>query len=253
MRAVLISVVVAFQFLTIVPPPLRRTVTPEELGKSVTFFPLVGLLMGLLLFGLHRLLSAIFPETVAAAILLAVWIACSGALHFDGLLDAADGLLGGRTPEDRMRILRDERVGAFAVAAGGTVLLLKFAAIGGIGAAGALIIAPVVGRWLTSIGVVLFSYARPAGLGQDMKDNAGWPQAAGATAIAAATLGFLAPSVGIAASGASVVLACISAWLIVRFTLSRIPGLTGDIYGALCEVGETVCIVTLAANWAAWD
>lgn len=251
MRAVLISVAVAFQFLTIVPPPLRRKVSPGELGKAVTFFPLVGLLIGLLLFGLHRLLSAIFPVTVAAAILLAVWIACSGALHFDGLLDAADGLLGGRTPEDRMRILRDELVGAFAVAAGGTALLLKFAAMGSIGAAGALIAAPIVGRWLTSIGVVLFSYARPDGLGRDMKDNAGWPQAVGATAIAAATLGFLTPSVGIAATGAAIALVCISGWLLIRFTLSRIPGLTGDIYGALCEVGETVCIVTLAANWTA--
>ena len=84
-----------------------------------------------------------------------------------------------------------------------------------------------------------------------MKDNAGWPQVAGATVIAAATVGFLAPSVGIAATGAAVVLACICAWTLVRFTLSRIPGLTGDIYGALCEVGETVCIVTLAANWSA--
>ncbi len=249
MKAVVTCVAVAVQFLTIVPPLLRRPPSPDELGRSVTFFPLVGLLIGLLLFGLHSVLSTIFPALLAAAILLGVWTLCSGALHFDGLLDTVDGLLGGRDAEDRMRILRDARVGSFAVAAGGTVLFLKFAAIGSIGAAGALVVAPVAGRWLTSMAVVLFSYARPAGLGRDMKDNAGWPQAAGATAIAAATVGFLAPSVGIAATGATVVLACIIAWILVRFTLSRIPGLTGDIYGALCEVGETVCIVTLAANW----
>lgn len=250
MKAVLTGVAVAFQFLTIVPPLLRRPMAPEELGRAITFFPLVGLLIGLLLFGLHRALSAILPELLAAAILLGVWILCSGALHFDGLLDTVDGLLGGRDAEDRMRILRDARVGSFAVAAGGTLLLLKFAAIGTIGAAGALVVAPVAGRWLTSMAVVLFPYARPAGLGRDMKDNAGWPQAAGATAIAAATVGFLAPSVGIAATCAAVVLVCFSAWILIRFTLSRIPGLTGDIYGTLCEVGETVCIVTLAANWS---
>ncbi len=251
MKAGLTGIAVAFQFLTIVPPLLRRPLAPDELGRSVTFFPLVGLLLGLLLLGLHSVLSTIFPDLLTAAILLGVWTLCSGALHFDGLLDTVDGLLGGRDAEDRMRILRDARVGSFAVAAGGTVLLLKFAAIGSIGAAGALVVAPVAGRWLTSMAVVLFSYARPAGLGRDMKDNAGWPQVAGATVIAAATVGFLAPSVGIAATGAAVVLACISAWTLVRFTLSRIPGLTGDIYGALCEVGETVCIVTLAANWSA--
>ena len=184
-----------------------------------------------------------------AAILLGVWIACSGALHFDGFLDAVDGLLGGRTAEDRMRILRDARVGAFAVAAGVTMLLLKYAAIGGIGAAEALVVAPLLGRWVTSMAVVLFPYARTEGLGREMKDNAGWPQAAGASAIAMAALGFLAPTVGIAATIGAVALVGLSAWLLIRFTLARIPGLTGDIYGALCEVGETVCIVTLAAYW----
>ena len=249
-KAILTGVVVAFQFLTIVPPFLRRTVIPDELGRSVTYFPLVGLLIGLLLFGMHRLLSAIFPTALVAAILLGVWIASSGALHFDGLLDAVDGLLGGRTAEDRMRILRDASVGAFAVAAGGTMLLLKYAAIGSIGAAGALIVAPLLGRWVMSVTIALFPYARAEGLGREMKDNAGWPQVAWATAISMAALVVLAPSVGIAATVTAVVAVGLSAWLLIRFTLARIPGLTGDIYGALCEVGETVCIVTLAAYWS---
>ena len=153
---------VALQFLTTVPPLLRRTVTPDELGRSVAFFPLVGLLIGLLLFGLHRLLFAAFPS----AILLGVWILCSGALHFDGFVDAVDGLLGGRTAEDRMRIMRDERVGAFAIAGGGTLLLLKFAALGVVGVAPvAFIAAPLLGRWVMSAAIVLFPYARAEGLG----------------------------------------------------------------------------------------
>ncbi len=251
MKALQTGVVVALQFLTIVPPLLRRTMTPNELGRSVTFFPLVGILIGLLLFGLHRLLSAVFPDLLTAAILLGVWTLCSGALHFDGLLDAVDGLLGGRTPEDRLRILRDARVGSFAVAAGGTILLVKFAAIGSIESPGPLIVAPLLGRWVVSMAVILFPYARTGGLGREMKNNAGWPQAAGASAIAVAALGLYAPSVGTAAIGAAVIAVCLSAWLLVRFALARIPGLTGDIYGALCEVGETVCIVTLAASWSA--
>ena len=249
MKAILTGVVVAFQFLTIVPPLLSRKITPDELGRSVTFFPLVGLLFGLLLFGLNRLLSAFFPTDLVAAILLGVWIAGSGALHFDGFLDAVDGLLGGRTAEDRMRILRDVRVGAFAVAAGGIMLLLKFTAIGSIGAGGALIVAPLLGRWAISLAIVLFPYARAEGLGREIKDNAGWPQVAGATAISAAALVVLAPSAGIAATVTAVVAVGLSAWLLIRFTLARIPGLTGDIYGALCEVGEAVCLVTFAACW----
>ncbi len=251
MKAILTSVVVAFQFLTTVPPILRRNITPDELGRAVTYFPLVGIFIGFLLFGLNRILSAIFPSPLLAAVLLGVWIVCSGALHFDGLLDTVDGLLGGRTPEDRMRILRDARVGAFAVAAGGTVLLLKFAAIGSLGSPWPLVVAPLLGRWVVSMAVVLFPYARSEGLGRGMKDNAGWAQAAGASATAVIALALLATSVGAAASGAALVAVCISSWLLVRFALARIPGLTGDIYGALCEVGEVVCIVTLAADWSA--
>ena len=71
-----------------------------------------------------------------------------------------------------------------------------------------------------------------------------------ASPISSAALVVLAPSVGIAATVTAVVAVGLSAWLLIRFTLARIPGLTGDIYGALCEVGETVCIVTLAAYWS---
>ena len=250
MKGILTGIAVALQFLTIVTPTLRRTVTPDELGRSVAFFPLVGLLIGLLLYGLHRLLYAAFPSTILAAILLGVWILCSGALHFDGFVDAVDGLLGGRTPGARLRILRDERVGAFAVAAAGTLLLLKFAALAAVGGApAALIVAPLLGRWVMSVAVALFPYARAEGLGRAMNDSAGWPRVAGASAICVAALGVLAPSVGIAATGAAVVAVGLITWLLIRFTLARIPGLTGDIYGALCEVGETVCLVTLAAHW----
>ena len=82
-----------------------------------------------------------------------------------------------------------------------------------------------------------------------MKDSVGWPQAVGASAISAAALGVLAPFVGLATTGAAVAAVGLGAWLLIRFTLARIPGLTGDIYGALCEVGETLCLITLAAHW----
>lgn len=241
----------ALQFLTIAPPLQRRTFTAAETGSAVAWFPLVGLLIGLLLFGLHRLLQAAFPPALQGALLLAIWIGSSGALHFDGFLDAVDGLLGGNTVEDRLRILRDVHVGAFAVAAGIALLLLKYAALTGISAApAALIAAPLLGRWAMSAAVTIFPYARETGLGRAMKDNAGWPQAVVASAISLAALGILAPTVGIVPTVAAVAVVGVSAWLLIRFTLARIPGLTGDMYGAICEVGETLCLLTLAAKWS---
>ena len=250
MKGLLTDALVAVQFLTVAPALLRRDVSPRELGNSVTYFPLVGLLIGLLLFGLQRLLEAVFPSAVGAAMLVGVWILCSGALHFDGFVDAVDGLLGGRTEDDRLRILRDERVGAFAVAAGGTLLLLKFGALGTIGDRSAgLIAAPLLGRWVMSTAVALYPYARAEGLGRAMKENSGWQQFAGASVFTAAVLAVLAPLAGIVAMAAAAVVVGFGAWLMIRFTLARIPGLTGDIYGALCEVGEALCLVTLAARW----
>ena len=225
--------------------------TPDELGRSVTYFPLVWPAdSGFFCSGCIGFFLPSFRRRWWRQFCWVYGSRGSGALHFDGLLDAVDGLLGGRTAEDRMRILRDVSVGAFAVAAGGTMLLLKYAAIGGIGSAGALIVAPLLGRWVMSVTIALFPYARAEGLGREMKDNAGWPQVAWATAISMAALVVLAPFVGIAATVTAVVAVGLSAWLLIRFTLARIPGLTGDIYGALCEVGETVCIVTLAAYWS---
>ncbi len=250
MRGLLTDALVAVQFLTVAPALLRRSISPRELGKSVAYFPLVGLLIGLLLFGLQRPLEAVFPAAVGAAILLGAWTLCSGALHFDGFVDAVDGLLGGRTTDDRLRILRDESVGAFAVAAGGTLLLLKFGALSVIGAKpAALIAAPLLGRWVMSAAVALYPYARAAGLGRAMKENSGWQQFVGASAFTAAALAALAPLAGIAATAAAVAVVGLGAWLLVRFTLRRIPGLTGDVYGALCEVAETLCLVTLVAHW----
>jgi len=249
-KGLLTGALVAAQFLTVAPPLVRRDVTPRELGKAVAYFPLVGLLIGVLLFGLHRLLEAVFPAVVGAAILLGVWIVCSGALHFDGFVDAVDGLLGGRTADERLRILRDERVGAFAVAAGGTLLLLKFGALVVIGAKpAALIAAPLLGRWVMSAAIALYPYGRAEGLGRAMKENSGWQQFALASLFTAAVLAALAPLAGIAATAAAVVVVGLGAWLLTLFTLRRIPGLTGDIYGALCEVAETLCLVTLAAHW----
>ena len=251
----------ALQFLTITPPIVRRPFTPAELGQAVGFFPLVGLLLGgvltLLAWGLGRL----FPPGVTAALVLAAWVGLTGALHLDGFLDTCDGLFGGGDPETRLRILRDERVGAYAVAGGVLLLLTKYAALAAIvGATGAsslpwahglwragtqraaLLLVPVLGRWGMALAVVAFPYARPEGLGRAMKDHAGWGQAllAGATALAVAAL--VAGWAGLAAWA----LATGATWLLARFALRRLPGLTGDIYGAVCEVVEVLMLVGLS-------
>ena len=236
-----IDFMVAMQFLTVIPPVIKRRFTLPEMGRAVGYYPLVGLVIGGVLVGADRLFNFFLPPMLSAALLLAVWVLSSGALHVDGFLDSLDGLLGGFTPESRLSILRDEHKGAFAVAGGILIFLVKFAAIYSLSGwrTPALLLAPMLGRWIISLAIMAFPYARPEGLGKVMKDNAGWVQVALATGIMLLAAALAAGVFGLAACAAAVLIGLLVVW----FTLRRIPGLTGDVYGALCELVETAVVL----------
>jgi adenosylcobinamide-GDP ribazoletransferase len=237
----------AVQFLTVAPSFCRRPFTPRELGRAVGWFPLVGLLLGLLLAGLDRTLGLVFVPGVTAALVLVAWVVATGALHLDGFLDSCDGLFGGRTPEARLRIMRDERAGAFAVVGGVLLLLVKYAALAGIAdRLAVLIVAPVLGRWAMALAVVAFPYARAEGLGRDIKNHARWPQAV----LAVVTAGLAAGLAGGWRGLAALTLASVMPWLAALFVRRRLPGFTGDIYGALCEMVEALVLLVFVAEVA---
>ncbi len=244
------SFLAALQFLLLTPAFIRRTFTPQEMGKAVGFYPLVGLLLGAILAIVDILLGFIFPIQVRSALILALWVVLTGGLHLDGFLDACDGLLGGSTPERRMEIMRDERVGAFALAGGVLLLLIFFASLNVSMSArwAALLLAPLLGRWAISLALVMYPYARPSGLGRDIKDHAGRTELMLATLTSAAA----ALLAAIVARNLAPVLALVVAfgafWLSARFILQRIPGMTGDTYGVidmLVEAGVLLAYVAM--------
>jgi adenosylcobinamide-GDP ribazoletransferase len=236
----------AMQFLTVIPPVIKRLFTPQEMGRAVGYYPLVGLVIGIVLAGADRLLAWFLPPLLVAALLLVVWVLSSGALHVDGFLDSLDGLLGGFTPASRLSILRDEHKGAFAVAGGILLFLVKFAALYSLPGwrTPALLLAPMLGRWGMSLAIVAFPYARPEGLGKVMKDNAGWLQAGLATLFVLPAAWLAGGIYGLAACAATLLVGLLVVW----FTLRRIPGLTGDIYGALCELVETAVLLVFCVT-----
>jgi adenosylcobinamide-GDP ribazoletransferase len=224
---------------------VRRAFSLPELGRAVGYFPLVGALLGGVLVAFDWGLSFLFPAAVRAALDLALWVALTGALHLDGFLDACDGLFGGRTVESRLEIMRDERVGAFGLAGGVVLLLLKFSALAATPQRPlALFLAPVLGRWGMTLVLLGFPYARPQGLGRAMKDHVGWGQLALGTTVAlvaAILTGGWWGLVVLAVAGAA-------AWLAARFVRSRLPGMTGDVYGAICELVEMLVLLVLAVQ-----
>jgi adenosylcobinamide-GDP ribazoletransferase len=246
--APLTAFLTAVQFLLISPAFIKRPFTARELGAAVGFYPLVGLILGGLLLAADYLLGLFMPPLVRSALVLTLWVILTGALHLDGFLDACDGLLGGFNPESRMEIMRDERVGAFALAGGVLLLLVKFSALSAVRpVASALLLAPVLSRWGMAIALVAFPYARPQGLGKAVKENATRQQALLATVFAllislAVAWCWADWRVLLAIAGAALVV-----WVGAKYTLRRIPGLTGDIYGALNEIIEVAVLLVLAS------
>ena len=235
-----VDFLVALQFLTVAPALIKRTFTPLELGRATAYFPLVGGLVGVFLMGAGFLLEQVFPAPLRAALVLALWVLASGALHLDGFLDACDGLLGGHTPQSRLEIMKDERIGAFALAGGVLLLLVKYSALAGMEAVSpALILAPALGRWAMAAAIFAIPYARPEGLGKAMKDHTTWGQILIATLFAGGICVLFLGWPGLAAG----VLALLVTLAVARFTLRRIPGLTGDLYGAINELVEAAVLI----------
>ena len=99
---------------------------PTALARSMFWFPWVGALLGLIYWGAWAGLTKILPFPAAAGVLLALTVWVTGGLHLDGLADTADGLGGGHTPADALRIMKDSRVGTFGVISLILALVLKF-------------------------------------------------------------------------------------------------------------------------------
>jgi adenosylcobinamide-GDP ribazoletransferase len=234
---------IALQFLSSLPVSLPGMPEPRELGRSLLFYPLVGLLFGLLLW-LASLLLQGTPAPLHAALLLTVWVLLSGALHLDGLADSADAWLGGFGDRERtLQIMKDPRSGPIAVVTLVLVLLLKFCALWvlveqGIGAQ--LLLAPLIGR-AAMLGLFLCTpYVRPGGLGQALAEHL--PRRAAGWVLLGTALFCLV-------SGGWVVVPALAVFAWLRHLMCRrLGGTTGDTAGALLELLELAVILGLALD-----
>lgn len=239
-----LPLLIALQFLTRLPIRLPGMPEPEALGRSLLWYPLVGLLLGALLVALAWLLSGV-AVPLAAALLLALWVLASGGLHLDGLADTADAWVGGFGDRERtLAIMKDPCCGPIAVVTLLVVLLLKFAALWALLAAGqwlALLLAPLLGRSALLLLFLGTPYVRRGGLGSAMAEHL--PAEAGWRVLLAVGLATLL-------CGGSGLLALLVAALLFalcrRALLWRLGGTTGDTAGALLELLECGMLVALA-------
>jgi adenosylcobinamide-GDP ribazoletransferase len=235
----------AIRFLTVLPVAGTLGTRTEDLGGSVPFFPLVGLLLGAAAGLVAWALAAVVSPMLAAAGLVVVMLAFSGALHMDGLSDSADGMLSSRPRERILEIMKDSHVGAMGVIAIVCVLLIKFASLASVPSASlwaAALLMPLAGRCAIVTHMALLPYAREQGLGKVFCGG----RAVGSAIWAMAVLSVAAWAL-FAWQGLVIVAICagVSAILALYF-YRKIGGATGDTFGAVCELIELVPAVVLA-------
>ena len=239
---------VALTFLTTLPVPPVTAWREDDARRSVRAYPLVGLMLGAILWGAWELLSAFpdstFPGSVRGALLLGLGLLLTGALHLDGFCDVADAACSSAPPERRREILKDPHLGAFALAAGGTLLLVKAAAFGSPAQPVFLLVIPVLSRTLVVLPLTFGPTHASSRLGRDTRTGlreALVPLVLGVTltTILGVLTAQLATFLGLAVA-ALLVVALLSWWL-----SRRLGGLGGDAYGAAIETSEAV-MLTLA-------
>ena len=235
----------AFGLLTVLPvgtgtgePPARR---------ARVFFPVVGLVTGMVGAVVYAAVVAAFGGHLLAAILaIGGMVVLTGAMHVDGLADSADGLFGGGTREARLAILADPRLGTFGTVSIVLVLAGEAAALSALNpaqAAVALVLAGVVSRSALLALLGTLPYVRTAGLGHAMAGPPGWVEWAVAALLVAALLPWDSPR-GLLA----VVLVAVAVWGLARLALTRLGGLTGDVLGAAAELSQLATLLAFATG-----
>ena len=238
------ALLIALQFLTRLPVRLPGVPTPHENGRSLLWYPLVGLLIGCLLLLGYAVTSSV-AVSLQAALLLALWVWLSGGLHLDGLADTADAWVGGYGDRERtLAIMKDPACGPIGVISLVLLLLLKWAALVALLEAEqwlVLLLAPWLGRWVLPLLLLTTPYVRPGGMGQVLSEympRRSLPALLAVHALAMLLCGW---------AGLIGLLVALMIWVMVRHRLrERLGGTTGDTAGALVELVE----VGVLLGWA---
>lgn len=231
----------AIGLLTRLPTPTLQKFQGSDAGRSVLFYPLVGLIIGIILY-----LPILFfadntnaSPLLLAAIITTLWAIITGGLHLDGLADSADAWLGGMGDAERIqRIMKDPLVGSAGVIAIVCLLLLKVAALTHLieqGLGGLIILAPIIGRSLILLLFLTTPYVRKQGMANDMVD---YLPKKHTIYVAIASL-----LVCIFYSFWGVVFSLLGLFFLRRLMQKLLAGCTGDTIGATVEIGEMLFLL----------
>ncbi len=237
------NLIAALQFITILPAGKTPRFRPREM---IAYFPLTGLLIGVILALFDTLASLAWQPSAVAVLDVILLAALTGALHLDGLGDTADGLLGHRPREKALLIMKDSRIGAMGLVAVVCCLALKWAGLSGFEENRwlFLLLVPAWSRAGMMFGVKYLPYGRPeGGTGHDLfSEPLTWYDFRWLLPLLILTL--LAGRQGL---GLVLTFVILTAVLIAYFG-KRMGCITGDMLGCMTEVLEACLFLAVAAG-----
>ena len=240
---------VAVSFLTVIPVGPRTEIGPGRFAASMSYFPLVGLLIGLALALMDFALRGLLPGMVLDVTLVAALALFTGGLHLDGLADTVDGLIGGRGDREKtLSVMKDSRIGAMGVVALALLLAMKIAALGGMPAGlrpAALMLAPAMARWSQ----VQVSFGSATARGQEGLAGPFIERLRLRNYLVALATLFLMVILARQPRGlyAFIAVALFAAAAKVFFG-RRLGGVTGDTIGAVSEISETLALFVFSVQ-----
>jgi adenosylcobinamide-GDP ribazoletransferase len=234
----------AFAFLT----SLGGAARPDP--RTLSWFPVAGAVIGAAVGGLWWCAAQLWPPLVAGALAVLVDLALTGMLHLDGLVDCADGLLSHLARARRLEVMAEPTAGAYGVAVGTVVIVLRVAAFTGLAAtlANVLLVAAAwcAARTVMAVAARALPYARGTDGLATLMLGGGWRPVAGYGVVVAFALGVFAARVR---GGVAIAIGFVAASAVVVLGRRRLGGFTGDVLGAAGVVGETAALLVAAARW----
>jgi len=245
------SFLAALAFLTRLPVGRLAAFVAADVARSAGWFPLIGVLLGMIYSLAAALLKICLPLEVVAVLLVILDALATGALHYDGLADTADGFGGGKSREDILRIMRDHAIGSYGGMALATLVALKVTAYAALltrsNWIAALILTPALGRWSILLLTATLPYARPSASAIDGMGKRSLLWGTGLMSVAMIAARIVTTSVRAWIAMAAVVAVTAAFGFYCR---RRIGGITGDTLGANLQLCESAALLTFI--WAGY-
>ncbi|WP_422445231.1 adenosylcobinamide-GDP ribazoletransferase [Thermoanaerobacterium sp. DL9XJH110] len=235
---------VAMLFLTRIPLP-QVAFDERKMGSSIAFFPLVGAFIGGILTIVYTVGHKFLSGQVISVLIVTAATIITGGMHIDGFADTMDGLFCGGDREKKLLAMKDSRIGTYGALGIALLILLKYSLINSLSkefVRSALITYPVISRWIMTMAIVFFPYARDKGLGKVFFSYKSPRHFIVSSAIGLTAVFLVAGVYGLMAALAVFV----SAFFFIVYTVRQLGGMTGDTYGAINEVSEVVALFIYA-------